>query len=55
LNGARARYERSWVSALVAQLKALEVVGWSTIFGAELLWSALPFIILQFAGGRTDR
>jgi hypothetical protein len=27
-------------------LKGLDVVDWTTIFGAELLWSALPLLIL---------
>ena len=41
---------------IVAQLKVLEFVNWTTIFGAELLWSALPFIILlsSLANERID-
>ena len=56
LNAGRARYEGSWVQAIVAQLKALDVFNWTTIFGAELLWSALPFIILlgSLANERID-
>ncbi len=46
LNAARARYEGSWVEDIVAQLMALHFFDWTTIFGAELLWSALPFIIV---------
>jgi membrane protein len=46
LKASRARYERSWLQALAAQLKTLDFVSWTTIFGAELLWSALPFTIL---------
>lgn len=46
LAAARARYERSWVSDLLEQLNALEFFEWTTTFGAELLWSALPFLIL---------
>lgn len=53
---ARARYQESWLQALVVQLRALDVVSWTTIFGAELLWSALPFIILlsSLANERID-
>jgi membrane protein len=53
---ARARYERSWLNALVAQLKAVDFFGWTTIFGAEVLWSVLPFIILlsSLADDRVD-
>ena len=56
VNAARARYERSWVQAFVARLKALHVLDWTTIFGAELLWSALPLIILlsSLANQRID-
>ena len=52
----RGRYERSWVQAIAAQLKALHVFDWTTIFGAELLWSALPSIILlrSLANERID-
>src|SRR5438270_5339782 len=46
LNAAPGRYRGSWVQAIVAQLKALHFFEWTTIFGAELLWSALPLIIL---------
>jgi membrane protein len=56
LDAARGRYEGSWVQAIAAQLKALHVFDWTTIFGAELLWSALPFIILlsSLANERID-
>lgn len=56
LDAARGRYEGSWVQAIVTQLKTLHVVEWTTIFGAELLWSALPFIILlsSLANERID-
>jgi membrane protein len=44
---ARARwYEGSWVQDIAANLKSVNFVEWTTVFGAELLWSALPFIIL---------
>ena len=40
----------------MAQLKALDFFNWTTVFGAELLWSALPFIILlsSLANHRVD-
>ncbi len=55
-DAARARYQRSWVGDVVAQLKALHFFDWTTIFGAELLWSALPFVILlsSLANERID-
>jgi membrane protein len=55
-DAARARYERSLVGDVVAQLKALHFVDWTVIFGAELLWSALPFVILlsSLANERID-
>lgn len=42
----RVRYEKSWTGEIGRQLKALDFVNWITIFGAALLWSALPLIIL---------
>jgi membrane protein len=53
---ARGRYAGSWVQVVVAQLRDLRIVEWTTIFGAELLWSALPFIILlsSLASTRID-
>jgi membrane protein len=56
LDAARGRYDRSLAQTVVAQLKALHVFEWTTIFGAELLWSALPFIILlsSLANERID-
>lgn len=42
----RARYEGSWAADIVTQLKALDFFDWTMIFAAELLWSALPFIIV---------
>src|SRR5690348_5886951 len=42
----RARYERSWTRELGRELKALDFVNWITVFGASLLWSALPLMIL---------
>jgi membrane protein len=55
-DAARARYERSLAGDVVAQLKALHFLDWTTIFGAELLWSALPFVILlsSLANERVD-
>jgi membrane protein len=56
LDAARGRYEGSWVQAIATQLKTLHIVDWTTIFDAELLWSALPFIILlsSLANERID-
>jgi membrane protein len=56
LAAARVRYETSWVSDLVAQLKALHFIDWTSVFGAEMLWSALPFMILlsSLANRRID-
>jgi membrane protein len=42
----RSRYEASWAGEMGRQLKALDFVNWITIFGASLLWSALPLLIL---------
>ena len=55
-DAAQARYQRSWAGDVVAQLKALHFFDWTTIFGAELLWSALPFVILlsSLANERID-
>jgi membrane protein len=46
IDAARGRYGGSWLEAIVAQLKALNFFEWTLVFGAELLWSALPFMIL---------
>ena len=46
LLAARRRLEGTWLGDLFAQLKRLEIVEWTTIFGAELLWSVLPLLIL---------
>jgi len=55
-SAARARYENSWIRDVVTQLRALDFVDWTLIFAAELLWSALPFIILlsSLANHRID-
>jgi membrane protein len=42
----RARYSHSWVEELVAHLNAVEFFDRTVVIGAELLWSALPFIVL---------
>ncbi len=44
--GARGRLAGSWIDDIITRLKALHFVDWITIFGAELLWSALPLVIL---------
>jgi hypothetical protein len=46
LVAARTRYEASWPGEIGHQLKALDFVNSITIFGASMLWSALPLIIL---------
>jgi hypothetical protein len=46
LDAVRARYERSWIPDVITQLRALDFLNWTMVFAAELLWSALPFIIL---------
>jgi membrane protein len=43
---ARSRYDASWAGGVGRELKALDFVNWITMFGAALLWSALPLIIL---------
>jgi membrane protein len=53
---ARSRYKASWAGEIGRELKALDFVNWITVFGASLLWSALPLIILlsSFADERID-
>src|SRR5690348_14171706 len=53
---ARARYDASWAAEVGRELKALDFVNWITMFGASLLWSALPLIILlsSLANERVD-
>jgi membrane protein len=46
LSSAQSRIERTWLGDFIKQLKGLDVVEWTTIFGAELLWSVLPLLIL---------
>jgi membrane protein len=52
----RSRYEASWAGEIGRQLKALDFVNWITMFGAALLWSVLPLLILlsSFADRRID-
>lgn len=52
----RSRYEQSWAGEIGRQLKALDFVNWITMFGAALLWSALPLLILlsSLANKRID-
>jgi membrane protein len=56
LAAAQRRFEGSWPEAFIKQLKALDAFGWTTIFGAELLWSVLPLLILlsSLANDRID-
>lgn len=52
----RRRYEGSWPQDVVRQLRVLDLGAWTVVFGAELLWSVLPFIILlsSLANERVD-
>jgi membrane protein len=52
----RSRYKASWAGEIGRELKGLDFVNWITVFGASLLWSALPLIILlsSFADERID-
>jgi membrane protein len=56
VEAARARYQASWAGEMGRQLKALDFVNWITVFGASLLWSALPLLILlsSLANQRID-
>jgi membrane protein len=40
------RFRGSWLEQLAIQLKTLHVFDWTSAFGAELLWSVLPLLIL---------
>src|SRR5436309_2209324 len=53
---ARSRFKGSWVDTLIAQLKTLDIGEWTLVFGAELLWSVLPLLILlsSLANTRID-
>ncbi len=52
----RSRYRESWAGEVGHQLKALDFINWITMFGAALLWSALPLLILlsSLANKRID-
>lgn len=52
----RARYRASWFAEIEHELKALDFVNWITVFGASLLWSVVPLIILlsSFANEKVD-
>jgi membrane protein len=56
IQAARTRYEGSWIEAIGKELQALEFFDRATVIGAELLWSALPFLILlsSLASERID-
>ena len=53
---ARHRYQGSWIQDVATQLKLLDAGKWTTVFGAELLWSMLPLLILlsSLANARID-
>ena len=52
----RARYSGSWIQELRAHLEAVQFYERTVVIGAELLWSALPLLILlsSFANERID-
>src|SRR5947209_5879261 len=52
----RARYSHSWLKELAAHLHAVDFLDRTTVIGAELLWSALPFVLLlsSLANTRID-
>jgi membrane protein len=56
VEAARTRFERSWVDDLIRHVKAVDMFTWTTVFGAELLWSVLPLLILlsSFADHQID-
>ena len=43
---ARSRYDESWVQDLAERLTALDFGNWIILFGASLLLTVLPLIIL---------
>jgi membrane protein len=47
IDAIRIRHARSWPVELHSELKELHFVEWSMIFAAELLWSALPLVIVM--------
>ncbi len=49
LDAARTRFEGSWLDDLIKQVRALNVFAWTSEFGAEMLWSVLPLLILLSA------
>jgi membrane protein len=52
----RARYADSWIEELMGHLGAVGFFDRTVVIGAELLWSALPFIVLlsSLANERID-
>jgi membrane protein len=56
VDAARTRFERSWIEDLIRHVKAVDMFNWTLMFAAELLWSALPLLILlsSFANHRID-
>src|ERR1700747_3573218 len=52
----RRRYDRSWVQELVTRLGTVDFGNWIILFGASLLLTVLPFIILlsSLANERID-
>jgi membrane protein len=56
VDAAKGRYRGSWLEDLMEQLKVLDFFDRTTVIGAELLWSALPFLIIlsSLANDRID-
>lgn len=56
LDAARAHFEGSWPESFVGRLKSLDAANWSTVFGATLLLSVVPLLILlsSLANHRID-
>jgi membrane protein len=56
IESARRHLEASRVQGTITRLRALDIANWTTLFGAELLWSVLPLLILlsSLANDRID-
>jgi membrane protein len=56
IESARRHLEGSRVQGTITRLQALDVADWTTRFGADLLWSVLPLLILlsSLANDRID-
>lgn len=56
IDATRRRLEGPRVKGAITRLKALDIADWTTVFGAELLWSVVPLLILlsSLANDRID-